>query len=203
MGTFSKYSDIELQELVRKGLTQAEIARQLGVTPGSVCTRLKRLNVATCKDLTLVRVGEVLKRELDSADQLRKINNSVHKVLEEAEAAQLLNARQLREVVSCVEKYLPEDEEDAKDARHALETLYKLALDACPKDLVIKASGEIRRQLALQLQIFEAMYNMTAVREFQQEVLHIIGSVAPDARAAIIRKLAERSAIRSSLELSQ
>ena len=95
--------------------------------------RLKKLNVAIARDVTLSRAGEVVKKELNSVDQPQKINNSVHKVLEEAEAAQLLNARQLREVVSCIESYLPEGEGDAKDAKAALQTLYKLALDACPK----------------------------------------------------------------------
>lgn len=202
MANSKKYTDSRLQELVRKGLPQAEIARKLGVSTASVCQRLKRLDIVVAKDMALTSAHLVVRRELNSVDQLQRINNSVHKVLEEAEAAQLLNARQLREVVSRIEECLPEDEDARHDAKSALETLYKLALDACPKELVLKAAKEIRGQLKLQLEIFQCLYDIESVRRFQEEVLTLLDECSPDARATIIRRLAERSAIRSTLELS-
>ena len=40
-----------------------------------------------------------------------------------------------------------------------------------PRELALKAMAEIRGQLKLQLEIFQALYDMKAVQEFQQEVL--------------------------------
>src|SRR5271157_1515569 len=104
MGTF-KYSDIELQQLVRKGMTQAEIARQLGVSKASVCVRLQKLNIAISKDVTLCRAGEVVKKELNSLDQLQKINEYANELLDllmrwnrgDPEALQILES-QVRKV---------------------------------------------------------------------------------------------------------
>jgi hypothetical protein len=61
---------------------------------------------------------------------------------------------------------------------------------------------EIRGQLKLQLEIFQALYDMQAVQQFQSEVLEIIGNVAPDARDEIIRRLTQANAIRSALDLN-
>ena len=72
-----------------------------------------------------------------------------------------------------------------------------------PKELVIKAAREIRGQLKLQLEIFQALCDVPAVQRFQEEVLTLLDECSPDAREIIIRRLAERSAIRSTLELSR
>ena len=61
---------------------------------------------------------------------------------------------------------------------------------------------EIRGQLKLQLEIFQALYATQAVQQFQAEVLEIIGNVSPEARDEIIRRLTEKNALRSSLDLN-
>ncbi len=70
-----------------------------------------------------------------------------------------------------------------------------------PQDVALKAMKEIRGQLKLQLEIFQALYDMTAVAEFQKEVLEAIGDVAPEIRTRIICNLQKRRIIRSTLEL--
>jgi len=62
---------------------------------------------------------------------------------------------------------------------------------------------EIRGQLKLQLEIFQALFDMRAVQQFQAEVLEVIGSVSTGARDEIIRRLTERNALRSALELDR
>jgi hypothetical protein len=59
---------------------------------------------------------------------------------------------------------------------------------------------EIRGQLKLQLEIFQALYDMQAVAEFQREVLEAIGDASPETRDRIIHNLKEKRAIRSTLE---
>src|SRR5512137_1204244 len=69
-----------------------------------------------------------------------------------------------------------------------------------PRELALRAMQEIRGQLALQLDIFRALYDMAAVAEFQNEVLTAIQEVAPDVRAKIVENLQKARAIRSTLD---
>jgi hypothetical protein len=59
---------------------------------------------------------------------------------------------------------------------------------------------EIRGQLRLQLEIFQTLYDMTAVAEFQKEVLEAIGNASPEIRARIIHNLQKTRAIRTTLD---
>ncbi|MGA2938670.1 MAG: hypothetical protein ABSF52_16435 [Syntrophobacteraceae bacterium] len=72
-----------------------------------------------------------------------------------------------------------------------------------PRELALKAMQEIRGQLKLQLEIFQALFDMRAVQQFQAEVLEVIGSVSTEARDEIIRRLTERNALRSALDLDR
>ncbi|HIJ68720.1 MAG TPA: hypothetical protein HPP57_04355, partial [Deltaproteobacteria bacterium] len=71
-----------------------------------------------------------------------------------------------------------------------------------PRELALKAMQEIRGQLKLQLEIFQALFDMRAVKQFQTEVLEVIASVSTQARDEIIRRLTERNALRSALDLN-
>jgi len=64
---------------------------------------------------------------------------------------------------------------------------------------MIRVMGEIRMQLKLQMEIFQCLYDMEAVAEFQKAVLYAIGEVAPDVRDRIIQSLAQQRAIRSAV----
>jgi hypothetical protein len=71
-----------------------------------------------------------------------------------------------------------------------------------PREMALKAMQEIREQLKLQLEIFQALFDMRAVQQFQAEVLEVVGSVSTEARDEIIRRLTERNALRSTLDLN-
>jgi len=71
-----------------------------------------------------------------------------------------------------------------------------------PRELAFKAMQEIRGQLKLQLEIFQTLYSMQSVQQFQAEVLEIIGNVSPEARDAIVRRLTEKNGLRSNLDLN-
>jgi len=66
-------------------------------------------------------------------------------------------------------------------------------------ELKLKAMGEIRNQLRLQLEIFQTLYDMRAVQEFQNEVLTAIGEASPEVRSEIIARLNQKRAIRSAI----
>jgi uncharacterized protein YerC len=93
---------------------------------------------------------------------------------------------------------------------NAIDQLYKIneaankLLDELEQkpDLKLRAMAEIRNQLRLQLDIFQSLYDMKAVQEFQDEVLTAIGDASPDVRDKIIRSLNEKRAIRSAVKFN-
>ena len=194
MGNTFKVSDIQLQELVRQGLSQAEISRRLGVCKATVCVRLRKLKVAVTKDVTLCRAGEVVKRELDTVGQLQKINQDANELLDLLMRWNRGDDAALQILESQVRKVKIGRGEDAQEV-----TEYKFK---DPRELALRAMAEIRGQLKLQLELYQALFDMQAVQQFQQEVLEIIGNVSPEARDEIIRRLTERNAIRSTLEFN-
>jgi hypothetical protein len=93
---------------------------------------------------------------------------------------------------------------------NAVDQLFKINQEAnrllgdLEKDpgLKLKVMAEIRGQLKLQLEIFQTLYDLKAVAEFQEEVLDAIASVSPEVRDEIIFRLKERSVVRSALQLN-
>jgi len=185
-----KISNLELEQLVREGNGVSEIARKLKVSKGAVSKRLKALNVAITRDVTLHHAGEIVEKKLDAIEQLQKINEYANELLDllmgwnrgDEGALQILES-QVRKVK------LRGSEEEI--------TEYKFK---DPRELALKAMAEIRGQLALQLDIFKALYDMAAVAEFQKEVLTAIGEVSSDVRSKIIHNLQKTRAIRSTLD---
>lgn len=187
-----KISNVELEQLVRHGKGVSEIARELGVTKGAVSKRLKKLNVAVSKDVALRSAPQVVERGLNAVEQLQKINKDANEILDllmrwnrgDDEALRILECQVRKIRVKGQE--IPVEEYKMTD----------------PRQLALRAMAEIRNQLKLQLEIFQALYDMQAVAEFQREVLHAIGEVAPDVREKIIHRLQKASALRSTLDFS-
>ncbi len=67
--------------------------------------------------------------------------------------------------------------------------------------VIIDLTGEVRKQLRFQLEVLRSLYDMRGVAEFQKEVLDAIGEASPEIREAIVRRLAERRALRSALTI--
>lgn len=186
--------DSKLLQLVRNGNTVSEIARKLDVSKGTVSKRLKALNIAISHDVTIRAARKIVDKEINALDQLQKINRDANEILDllmrwnrgEDAALQILESQ--------VRKVKIGRGEDAEEI-----TEYKFK---DPRELALKAMQEIRGQLKLQLEIFQALFDMQAVQQFQTEVLEVIASVSPEAREQIINRLAERNALRSALDLN-
>ena len=67
-------------------------------------------------------------------------------------------------------------------------------------ELKLKIMAEIRGQLKLQLDIFQCLYDLKSVQEFQEEVLQTIGEASPDVRTQIINRLNKKRAVRSAIK---
>jgi hypothetical protein len=187
-----KIDRIQLDQMLRDGKPQTEIAQFFGVTEGAISKAKRELNIAVVKNVTLESAHKVVDKYLDTIGQLQKINQNANELLDllmrwnrgDSEALQILES-QVRKV-----KVRGSEEEI---------TEYKFK---DPRELALKAMQEIRGQLNLQLDIFKTLYDVQAVAEFQREVLSAIGEVSPDVRDRIIERLKKGHALRESLSIN-
>jgi hypothetical protein len=187
----SKVDVRKLSRMLSAGKTVKHCAKFFGVTSGAISQHKKNLNVAVVKDVVLESAHRIVDKNLNTIDQLEKINSNANQLLDlcmrwingDDEALQILES-QVRTVRVGKDK-TPVSKYRFKD----------------PREIALKAMAEIRGQLKLQLEIFQCLYDMKAVQEFQTEVLTTIGEVSPDVRMQIISKLNQRRVIRGSLRI--
>jgi DNA-binding transcriptional regulator LsrR (DeoR family) len=68
-------------------------------------------------------------------------------------------------------------------------------------DVILKLAGEVRQQLGLQLAISRTLVDMQLVRGFQETVIEIIQTEAPETARRLVARLKERRALRPSADL--
>ncbi|MBN1843075.1 MAG: AsnC family protein [Deltaproteobacteria bacterium] len=186
----NKINDRRLLRLIDGGKSQAEAARIIGVSRQAVSQRLQELRGKTTKAVIVAKkIEQITDCKIDAMAQLTKINSDANEILEllmrwnrgDDEALQILESQVKKVKVG-----------KGKDAEWVKEYKFK-----DPRELALKAMNEIRGQLKLQLDIFQALFDMRAVEEFQSEVLEAIGQASPEIRDAIVRNLNQKQAIRS------
>ncbi len=186
-----KIDRVKLNQMLTAGKSQKEIAQVFGVTEGAVSKARKELNIAVVKNVSLERAHQVVEKNLNTVEQLQKINAHANEILDtlmrwsrgDKEALQILESQVRKVKVKGSEEEITE---------------YRLK---DPRELALKAMAEIRGQLSLQLDIFKTLNDLQAVAEFQKEVLTIIGEVDANVRDRIIQRLKEGRAIRQSVEI--
>jgi len=192
MATQAKIDFDELNRLVMQGKTTTEIAKLFSCTPGAVSQAKRKLKISVVKNVALENAHKVVDKNLDAVAQLQKINQDANEILDllmrwnrgDEEALQVLESQVRKVRVGKTDKFV--EEFRFKD----------------PRELALRAMGEIRGQLNLQLDIFKALYDMQAVAEFQREVLEAIGEVEPDVRGRIIERLKARRTLRGSISIN-
>jgi predicted transcriptional regulator len=93
-----KINESKLLKLFNKGISQAEIARQLGVSRAAVCIRLRELRGKTTRAVVVKRVQETLDRKIDAIGQLLDINERANRMLDEAESDPELRLKIMGEI---------------------------------------------------------------------------------------------------------
>jgi len=186
-----KIDVVKLNQMLRAGKSGKQCAEYFNVTPPAISMAKKNLSVAVVKNVALENAHKVVGENIDAVQQLQKINKVANKLLNELTGEdQVINR-----MTSAIEAILsPEG-----DPREVKRLVRQISQD---KETAIKACAEIRNQLKLQLEIFQALYDMQAVAEFQREVLNAIGEVAPDVRDRIIKRLKEGRALRSAVSIN-
>ena len=144
---------------------------------------------------TLTECADILGVSLAAVSRMRKtleLPDAVSKNVA-LEAAPKIVAKHL----DCIQQL----QDINADARKVLDDLSG-SEDKMDRQIVLKACAEVRKQLSLQLDIFHLMYDMTAIADFQREVLAVIGECAPQARDEIVKRLKEANAIRAAVQFS-
>jgi predicted transcriptional regulator len=188
-----KINDRALLKLIdSQKMSQSEAAKELCVSRQAVSKRLQELRGKTTKVVIAKKVEAVVDRKIDAMAQLSKINEYANEILDllmrwnrgEDDALQVLENQVKR--IRIGDEDLTIKEVKFKD----------------PRQLALQAMGEIRNQLKLQLDMFQALYDLRAAQEFQDEILTAIGEVDPDVRTKIIRKLGEKRALRTVVKFN-
>jgi hypothetical protein len=189
-----KLSTSELLRRVDAGDSFADIAKDHGISRQAVQKRVVALRGKTTKAVASAKIGKVVDQKLDAVDQLQRINDHANELLDlcmawgrgDDVALQILESQRVTRTVRIGDEEVDVTQFKFKD----------------PRELALKAMAEIRGQLKLQLDIFQALYDLKAAQEFQEEVLSAIGEVSPDVRKQIIHKLNKRRAIRSAVRFA-
>jgi uncharacterized protein YerC len=189
-----KIDRVKLNQLLRAGKSQKEIAQTFGVSESAISKAKKELNIGVVKNVALENAHNVVSESLDAVSQLRKINEYANELLD-------LLMRWNRGDESALQ--VLESQISTKKVRiGGKEELLKEFKFKDPRELALRAMGEIRSQLSLQLDIFKTLYDIEAISEFQKEVLTAIGEEAPNVRDRIIQRLKESRALRQSVSIN-
>lgn len=189
----------DITRLINSGMSQAEVARTLGISRQAVYQRLKGLKTKTTKAVVDNHVEEVVQDRLDTMAQLKKSNQFANELLDtcmawtrgDEVAIQVLETqmRQIRVGAGT-------DKNGKKKFEFVKEYKFK-----DPRDIALKAMAEIRHQLKLQFDIFSTIYSMKTARDFQDAVLEVIRDTDPHVADRIVRRLHSKQAVRRIIEL--
>jgi predicted transcriptional regulator len=183
-----------LQLIDGQGFSQAEAARELGVTRQAVSKRLIELRGKTTRGVVVKKVEQVIDRKIDAMAQLQTINEHANWLLEH-----VTNWIKGDDVaIQVLEKSIRQVNVGTKDEPEYVKE-FKFT---DPHKIALSAMSEIRNQLKLQLEIFQALYDLKAAQEFQEEVLAAIGEVEPNVRSKIINNINQKRLIRSAVRFN-
>lgn len=186
-----KIDRVKLNQLLKAGKSQREIAQVFDVTEGAISKAKVELNIAVVKNVALESAHKVLDKNLDAVEQLQKINKAANQLLDELMGKEKV----VQELAIVVNKI---NEGNPADVKEITKLVKQIISD---KNTALKACQEIRGQLSLQLDIFKTLYDVEAVAEFQAEVLSAIAEVSPEVRNRIVNNLKEKRALRGSVTI--
>ncbi len=174
-----KIDRVKLNQLLKQGKTQREVAQVFGVSESAISKAKKELNLTIVKNVGLESAHKVVDQNLNAVEQLHKINQDANEILDllmawnrgDDAALQVLESQVATKKIRVGDK-----EEFVKECKFK-----------DPRELALKAMAEIRNQLKLQLEIFQCLYDIKSVQQFQEEVLCAIGEADKNVRESQIK----------------
>jgi hypothetical protein len=197
----NKINHVMLVDMLRNGKTRKECAEHFGVTLGSI----KHAEYTIRKKAGTVQISDSVSSVgsgIDAMTQLTDINSIIIKELDRCN--KLITREEAK--VSIGDTLAAELEKDPtnKDLRAQVDSLmkdnFKGILSA--QNNVINMSGEIRKQIELQLKIAETLYSIQMVQEFQSEMIELLKEVDPFIAQKFKAKLVERRQLRGLVKMT-
>ena len=182
----------QLTRLLADGKTASECAKHFGVSGAAITKAKKKLGLIIAKDVQLESVHRFVGEYLDTIGQLRKINMDAHELLDLCMAWVRGDPKALQVLESQVRKVRVGDTEETVNECRFRD----------PREIALKAMGEIRSQLALQNQTLAMLAEMTAINEFQQELVQLLKEVDPGVCDEFCRRIDQRQALRRAIRLT-
>jgi predicted transcriptional regulator len=175
-------------------MNQTEAAKELGVSRQAVSRRLQEIRGKTTRVIVAKKVEQVIDRQFDSMDQLNRINDYTNEILDLVMAWGRGDDKALQALESQIKnKRVRVGNEEIEIPEFKLKD---------PREIALKACGEIRNQIKLQFEIFQALYSLQEVEVFQKTVLEVLGEVSSEMRSEFVRRLNAKRSIRAALQYS-
>jgi DNA-binding MarR family transcriptional regulator len=187
---------VKLRILHGKGLSHGAMAKQLGVDRSNVTRHLKKLGLAAVRNVVVEQAPKGVAKSLNAIDQLCHINKVALHILDELTGEE----QTTNHMVQAVKAVLDYEKKPTKDKLTELKSLI-LRINQ-EKNTAIKACAEVRAQVGLQLEIFQALYDIKVVAEYHQELIKLLKETSPKLRDEFLKRLDERQAIRRAIKLS-
>jgi CheY-specific phosphatase CheX len=93
-----KIDRAELYQMLRAGKPQNEIAQVFGVSESAISKAKKELKINVVKSVALENAHKIVDKNLNTIDQLQKINNEANNLLDELEAGPELKLKIMSEI---------------------------------------------------------------------------------------------------------
>jgi hypothetical protein len=192
---------VKLVQLIREGHTRRQCAEYFNVTMDAVKHAESRIKKSIA---TVPKVQEVSDEGhgLDAMKQLTSINGMILTELDRCHA--LISREEAKIAISDtlvgeLEKN-PQDQNLRAQVDKLLKDNFKGVLAA--QNNVINMSGEIRKQIELQLKIAETLYSIQMMQEFQSEMITLLKEVDPFVAQKFKAKLVERRQLRGLVKMT-
>ena len=190
----SKIDYRELDQMLREKKPYSEIAKHFGVTKGRISQAKKEMRNQINKVTTLEKAADVVHEHLDTMSQLRKINGDANRMLNllirwqegDPEALRILESQVKTVTFGKNGETINIQEVKMKD----------------PRELALKCMAEIRNQLKLQLDMYEAYLEFNDRKKFQEEVLRILDEFEPGVKKRAINRLKDRALLRGAVSFN-
>jgi hypothetical protein len=189
--------DVKLMQLRREKMSRQKCADYFGVSLSSIKVAEKRI-VKKLTNSPMV-VDQDVKSGIDALTQLVLINKKMLHQLERSE--KLINREELKSA-DCDKAYA-EAKDGGFEAQAVLDKIWTNNLKSALaiQTNVVNISGEIRKQIELQMKIMETLFNIQMQQEFQAEVIEVLKTADEIVAQTLIEKLKERKALRGLVKI--
>jgi hypothetical protein len=196
-------NDAQLMKMLGERKTHKQCADEFGVTIWAVQMAVRRIKKSIAAPVVKTESEE---NSIDAIKQLSDINKTI------VDQLQRCNKMIVREesVTAKLDKLYDDMLDDKKDVSPEMQDVQAAIERRWGNNIksvlaiqsnLITSSGEIRKQIELQLKIAEAVYNVQMMQEFQGEIIGLLREVDPMIAQRFINKLKERRSIRGLVKM--